>query len=197
MIIVAIIRIAAGNIASNQVDAAWAVVYLRVEACFGVMVISVSAFRALYVAHQASKYNTHSPCQKETQNASLGMSSKVKSVWNERFKSSSLDSNTGGSDAWRESSMPATPSPVRIGVSTYTTKPTRRKSSDEDRVILSVRELELPLQGPNILIPRNFESNKRIHSSRSLEGSHSTYQAQGFYQAIEAARKHPSAWSFV
>lgn len=38
MIIIAIIRIAAGSISNGQVDAAWAVYWLQVEACIGTVV---------------------------------------------------------------------------------------------------------------------------------------------------------------
>ena len=172
MIIIAIIRIAAGNIANDQVDAAWAVFWLQVEACVGVMVVSVSAFRALFVAHKASKYNNHSPGHTRTQTASSDMSSKVKSMLNKRLKASSLDSDAGSQDGWRDKKLPATPSPVHIGVSTHIRQsPIGGRSFDEDRVHAAMEELELPLQGHKIAVRQDIESNQSVNGSTSHQGN--------------------------
>ena len=60
--ITAIIKIAGGNINHGQVDSAWAIFWLQAEAAIAVVVVSVSAYRALFVAHQASK--RQSPAQR-------------------------------------------------------------------------------------------------------------------------------------
>ena len=63
MIVIAIIRIAAGNHLSGRVDPAWASFWTQVEACVAVIVVSVSAFRTLYVEQQKGRYKTRSPDQ--------------------------------------------------------------------------------------------------------------------------------------
>jgi len=50
-----IIKVAGGNINHGQVDAAWAIFWLQAEAAIAVIVVSISAFRALFVAQRASK----------------------------------------------------------------------------------------------------------------------------------------------
>ena len=49
MIIINIISISAGNIINNQIDTTWVVFWLQAEAAVAVMVVSISAFRALFV----------------------------------------------------------------------------------------------------------------------------------------------------
>ena len=50
-----IIKIAGGNIRHGQVDSAWATFWFQVEAAIAVIVVSITAYRALFIAHQASK----------------------------------------------------------------------------------------------------------------------------------------------
>ena len=54
-----IIKIAGGNTSHGRVDSAWATFWFQAEAAIAVIVVSISAYRALFVAHQASKQ--HSP----------------------------------------------------------------------------------------------------------------------------------------
>jgi len=49
MIITSIIKISAGNIINGQIDTTWAVFWLQPEAAVAVMVVSISAFRALFI----------------------------------------------------------------------------------------------------------------------------------------------------
>ena len=49
MIITSIIKISAGNIIHGQIDTTWAIFWLQAEAAVAVMVVSISAFRALFV----------------------------------------------------------------------------------------------------------------------------------------------------
>lgn len=60
--ITAIIKIAGGNINHGQVDSAWAIFWFQAEAAIAVLVVSISAYRALFVAHRASK--RQSPAQR-------------------------------------------------------------------------------------------------------------------------------------
>lgn len=56
MIVIAIIRVVWGKASNGQVDSSWANLWLQVEASVGVIVVSISAFRALFVAQKTSKY---------------------------------------------------------------------------------------------------------------------------------------------
>lgn len=49
MIITSIIKISAGNIIKGQIDTTWVVFWLQAEASIAVMVVSISAFRALFI----------------------------------------------------------------------------------------------------------------------------------------------------
>lgn len=60
--VTAIIKIAGGNINHGQVDSAWAIFWFQAEAAIAVVVVSVSAYRVLFVAHQVSK--RQSPAQR-------------------------------------------------------------------------------------------------------------------------------------
>ena len=57
MVIIAVIRISAGKLPNGQVDICWIFMWHQIECCVAVIVVSVSAFRALFVAKQAGKYN--------------------------------------------------------------------------------------------------------------------------------------------
>ena len=53
-----IIKIAGGNTSHGQVDSAWATFWYQAEAAIAVIVVSISAYRALFIAHQASKQHS-------------------------------------------------------------------------------------------------------------------------------------------
>lgn len=92
--ITAIIKVAGGNINNGQVDSAWAIFWLQAEAAVAVIVVSISAFRALFVAHRASKHQ--SPGQD---------GSTSRSIWNKKLRS--------------RNNLPEVPSPTFTGVRTY------------------------------------------------------------------------------
>ena len=56
MVIINIISISAGNIINDQIDTTWAVFWLQAEAAAAVMVVSISAFRALFVVDNSKNY---------------------------------------------------------------------------------------------------------------------------------------------
>jgi hypothetical protein len=90
-----IIKVAGGNINNGQVDAAWAVFWLQAEAAVAVIVVSISAFRALFVAQRASKQA--SPAAKHTWTST--------SLLRKRFHS--------------RNTLPEVPSPTFTGVRTF------------------------------------------------------------------------------
>lgn len=91
-----IIKVAGGNINNGQVDAAWAVFWLQAEAAVAVIVVSISAFRALFVAQRASKQA--SPAAFHTRTSS--------SLLRKRFH--------------LRNTLPEVPSPTFTGVRTFT-----------------------------------------------------------------------------
>ena len=127
--ITAVVRIAGGNINHGQVDTAWAIFWLQTEAAVAVIVVSMTAFRALFVAHKASKHQ--SPIQQN------GLSSR--SVWSKRLRS-------------RDNSMTGPP-PWSTGVRTYIGKSSHHGSVSQEPI-----DMELPLQGPGILVTKNISS---------------------------------------
>lgn len=52
MIIIAIIRMSKFRIASTKIDIIWDVFWEQVEACMAVIMVSISAFRSFFVAHE-------------------------------------------------------------------------------------------------------------------------------------------------
>jgi len=66
--ITAIVKIAGGNISQGQVDSAWVIFWEQAEAAVAIIVVSVSAFRALFIAHRASK---QSPAYKLSDSRSI------------------------------------------------------------------------------------------------------------------------------
>jgi hypothetical protein len=61
MIIIAIIKVSTGTLADGQVDSPWVLFWFHVEASVAVIVVSISAFRAIFVrsgnAHQRKGLN--------------------------------------------------------------------------------------------------------------------------------------------
>lgn len=62
MVIIAIVRMAAAP-PSEVIEASWSVFWLHTEACVAVIVVSVSAFRAFFVAEKASKKQAQAALQ--------------------------------------------------------------------------------------------------------------------------------------
>ena len=124
----AIVKIAGGNISHGQVDSAWAIFWEQAEAAIAVVVVSISAFRALFVAHRASKQQ--SPAYKLSDS---------RSFWS-------------GKPRFRQN-MPTAPSPTFTGVKTFV-----RQAPYEASSIGGSQDMELPLRGPQILVTQNLSS---------------------------------------
>ena len=129
--ITAVVRVAGGNINNGQVDTAWAIFWLQTEAAVAVIVVSMTAFRVLFVAHKASKHQ--SPNQQD------GLSSR--SLWSKRIRSRD-DSATG-------------PLPWATGVRTYIGKSSHNGSVSQEPI-----NMELPLRGPGILVTKDIFSGE-------------------------------------
>ena len=129
--ITAVVRVAGGNINHGQVDTSWAVFWLQTEAAVAVIVVSMTAFRALFVSHRASKQQ--SPNQQD------GLSSR--SAWSKRFRS-------------RDDSL-TIPSPLFTGVRTYIGKESHNGSVSQEPI-----NMELSPHGPGILVTKNISSKE-------------------------------------
>ena len=132
MVVLAIVRVSTGESSSGQVDSAWVIFLLQAEACVALIVVSVSAFRALFMARQETKH-THqrSPWQ-------MSRESQAK-LWTANLRN--------------KKSLPSIPSPVPAGVST------RINHSLDNRLYdPTTGDIELPLQGTGILITHDMSS---------------------------------------
>ena len=129
--ITAVVKVAGGNINHGQVDSAWAIFWLQIEAAVAVIVVSMTAFRALFVAHKASKHQ--SPNQ---QNGLLS-----RSIWSKQFRS--------------HDNSPTVPSPLFTGVRTYIGKSSHNGSVSQEPI-----NMELSPQGPGILVTKNISSKE-------------------------------------
>ena len=128
--ITAVIKVAGGNINHGQVDSAWAIFWLQAEAAVAIIVVSITAFRALFVAHRASKLQ--SPAQH---------TSTSRSIWSKIVG--------------RHDDLPAAPTPTFDGARTYIRHSPCGGSSFEGS-----RDMEFPLQGPGILVTHDISSDK-------------------------------------
>ena len=128
--ITAVIRIAGGNISHGQVDSPWAIFWLQAEAAVAIIVVSISAFRALFVAHQASK--RLSPADH---------ASNSRSIWSIIVR--------------RHDDPRAAPARTFTGDRTYI-----RHSPYGARSFEGSRDMELPLQGHGILVTHDISSDK-------------------------------------
>lgn len=67
MIVIVIIKVSTGNIADGQVDSPWVLFWLHVEAAVAVVVVSITAFRVLFVhsddTHSRKQLNRKRACQ--------------------------------------------------------------------------------------------------------------------------------------
>ena len=129
--IIAVVRIAGGDINHGEIDSTWAIFWLQAEAAVAVIVVSMTAFRALFVAQKASKHQ--SPNQ---QNGLLSQS-----IWSKRFRS-------------RDNSL-TIPSPMFTGVRTYIGKSSHNGSLSQEPIYM-----ELSSQGPGILVTKNISSKE-------------------------------------
>lgn len=128
--ITVVIKVAGGNISHGQVDSAWAIFWLQAEAAVAIIVVSITAFRALFVAHRASKQQ--SPAHHASTSRSL-LSKVVR----------------------RHDDLPSAPAPTFTGTGTYIRHSPYGAGSFEES-----RDVELPLQGPGILVTHDISSDK-------------------------------------
>ena len=131
--ITALIKVAGGNIGHGQVDSAWAIFWFQAEAAIAIIVVSVSAFRALFVTHQASKQ--HSPAHH---------GSSFESIWSKIMR--------------RHDNLPAAPAPTHNGARTYI-----RHSPFSSGSFEGSQDMELPLQGQGIRVTHDISSDKISH----------------------------------
>ncbi|KAL8895006.1 MAG: hypothetical protein Q9207_008335 [Kuettlingeria erythrocarpa] len=54
-IVTAIVRLGGGNSAGGQIDSSWVIFWLQIEAAVAVMVVSITTFRALFIAERLQK----------------------------------------------------------------------------------------------------------------------------------------------
>ena len=57
MIVITIVRMSKIRIGSTQTDIIWQVFWHEIEACTAVIMVSISAFRSVFVAHKKSRQN--------------------------------------------------------------------------------------------------------------------------------------------
>ena len=65
MIVIVIIKVTGANMSNGQEDSPWLVFWLHIEAAVAVIVVSLSAFRALFVS-SGSSHHRRTPYQKGT-----------------------------------------------------------------------------------------------------------------------------------
>lgn len=128
--ITAVIKVAGGNISHDQVDSAWAIFWLQAEAAVAIIVVSITAFRALFVAHRTSK-----------QQSPAHHASTSRSIWSRIVR--------------RDEDLPAALAPTFTGARTYI-----RYSPYGSGSFKGSRDMELPLQGPGIRVTHDISSDK-------------------------------------
>lgn len=139
--ITALIKVAGGNIGHGQVDSAWAIFWLQAEAAVAIIVVSVSAFRALFVTHRASK-----------QQSPAHHGSSFDFIWSKIVR--------------RHDNLPAAPASTHNGAGTYIGHSPYDSGSFEGS-----RDMELPLQGRGIRVTHDISSDKIsniIYRNRSM-----------------------------
>ncbi|CAD6590909.1 MAG: hypothetical protein ASARMPRED_005103 [Alectoria sarmentosa] len=135
-LIISIIKVAGGKTSAGGVDSSW----------------SYSAFRALFVAHQAMKYRT--PAESDS------------TSWNRRSKKAKNS---------RSKELPEIPSPVLSGVRTHI-RGSQYGGGSFDR---GGDDMELPLQGPGIIVTQEVHSEKTQPPLSSSNSSANASQADG------------------
>ncbi|MCJ1404627.1 hypothetical protein MMC11_007853 [Xylographa trunciseda] len=140
MVLIAIVRVSTGKSSNGQVDSAWVIFWLQAEACVAVIVVSVSAFRALFMAQQETKYRH----QRSPWKTSGG--SQVK-LWTANIRN--------------KKSLPSAPSPTHAGVRTQINHSLDDRSYDP-----ATGGIELPLQGTGILVTHDMSSAAESASQR-------------------------------
>lgn len=131
--IISIIKVAGGTNSIGGVDTAWVFFWYEIEAAVAIIVVSFTAFRALFVAHQAMKYRS------PPANGSSSWRS-----WSKKSKSS------------RSKDLPEIPTPVLSGVRTHI-RGSQYGGRSYDR---SGDDMEMPLQGRGITVTHVVHSEK-------------------------------------
>ena len=138
--IIAIIKVAGGLTSDGGVDSSWVLFWYTIEAAVAIIVVSFTAFRALFVAHQAMKYR--SPAEN---------SSTSRNFWSRKAK----NSRSAKSLRSRELQQIPAPAPVLGG---------RKHRRESDYGGLSFDrgrdDMEMPLQRPGITGTQEFRSDK-------------------------------------
>ena len=132
-IITSIIRLAGGDAKNGELDQSWVVFWYDIEAAIAIIIVSVSAFRALFVAHQAMKYQ--SPGEKGSTSWNF---------WSKKSKSS------------RSKEQPVTPPPALGGVRTQV-RGSQYGGRSFDRI---PDNMELPSHGPFITVTQVVQTEK-------------------------------------
>ena len=132
-IITSIIRLAGGGTTKGQLDQSWVIFWYDIEAAIAIIIVSVSAFRALFVAHQAMKYR--SPAEK---------GSTSWNIWSKKSKSS------------KGKEQPEMPPPALGGVRTQI-RGSQYGGRSFDRI---PDDMELPLHGPFITVTQVVQTEK-------------------------------------
>ena len=128
--ITAVVRVAGGNTSHGQIDTAWVTFWFQAEAAVSIIVVSATAFRALFVAHQASR-----------QQSPAHHASTSRSIWSKLVR--------------RHEDLPAAPAPALTGARTYI-----RHSMSGPGDFEESQDIELPLQGAGILVTHDISSDK-------------------------------------
>ena len=132
-IVISIIRLAGGGTSNGAIDTAWVLFWYDLEAAIAIIIVSVTAFRALFVAHQAMKYRT--PAENDPTSWNF---------WSRKSKGS------------RSKEPPQALPPVLRGVRTHI-----RGSQYSGRSFGGVGDdMELPLHGPGITVTQVVHSEK-------------------------------------
>lgn len=132
-IVISIIRLAGGGTSNGAIDTAWVLFWYDLEAAIAIIIVSVTAFRALFVAHQAMKYRT------PAENGSTSWN-----FWSRKSKGS------------RCKEPPDAPPLVLGGVRTHI-RSSQYGGRSSDRV---GDDMELPLHGPGVTVTQVVHSEK-------------------------------------
>ena len=81
MIVICIIRLSLTHRSNGQADIPWSFFWFQIEACVGVLIVSISAFRTLYVSHKASLHDKTPPDSKHRSSSQDGRNSKGIFSW--------------------------------------------------------------------------------------------------------------------
>ena len=164
--IISIVKVAGGINNNGGVDASWVLFWYETEAAVAIIVVSVTAFRALFVAHQAMKYR--SPAE-DASTSWRSLSKKSKSS--------------------RGKELPEIPSPVLGGVRTHI-RGSHYGGLSFDR---GGDDMEMPLQSQGITVTQVLHSEKvRKASSFREEGMKADVKSRRLARATRGLQRNHS-----